>query len=112
MTRRALRIWTWLAMIGSGATLFQTYPITGTGGGGNFGCQRFATNAVSGSLDFCYVFDCQNGFFGGVVDPCNDTSMGPWLLDCPDGIGAADEEEDETDTGTEETDLDELADWF
>ncbi len=105
MRRRVSGVWIWLAMIGSGATLFTTFPITGTTGAGYHGCQRFVSNGVSNSIDFCYLLDCQNGFFGGLVDPCADVSMGEsWLLDCPEAAEAEEGTEDETtetDTSTE-----------
>ena len=70
-------------MIGlSGAVLFQ-YPITGTNGVGG-GCGQWATDSLLSAVDFCYIFDCDNGFFGGAVQPCGDASSGgqPFLLDC------------------------------
>ncbi|GMU23929.1 MAG: hypothetical protein AMXMBFR13_40060 [Phycisphaerae bacterium] len=96
MKRHLRRGWRWLALTFGGATVFQAattttpttpttpvYPITNQVGTGRGGCVRFATNGILNSVDFCYLLDCQNGFFGGVVDPCNDVSSGGGiLLDC------------------------------
>jgi hypothetical protein len=93
-------------MIAGGATLFQEFPFTGTGGGGYFGCTRFATNSVGTAIDFCYLLDCENGFFGGLVDPCADPSAGAWLLDCPNGVGGGTNGGDD---GTDDNDTDQNA---
>lgn len=100
---RSRRVWTWLGMALSGATLFQVpnygvgfttgYPDYGVGtpsGVGNLGsggCARFATNGLASSVDFCYLLDCDNGFFGGLVSPCGDpnSSADNYLVDCPGG---------------------------
>jgi hypothetical protein len=87
----------------SAGTLFQAFPITGTGGGGYHGCSRFATNALANSVDFSYLLDFQNGFLGGVIDPCNDPSSGPLFLDCENagtGGGTTDTTTDTTTTDT------------
>lgn len=54
-------------------------------------CIAFGSSQLLGTVDFCFVFDCQNGLFGGVVDPCPDpltdvldgesTNL---FVDCPD----------------------------
>lgn len=93
MKRHGLRTWLWLAMTLGGATLFQ-YACTGVGGGGYYGWQRFVSNGVLGAVNWCYVLDCQSGFFGGIINPCTDPSLGPWLLDCPDaGAGNGEAEQ-------------------
>jgi hypothetical protein len=51
------------------------------GGSSGTGCSRFATNGLSSSVDFCYLLDCQNGFFGGVVNPCAGGTSS-LLVDC------------------------------
>lgn len=78
MNRRMTRIWVWLAMIVAGATMFQFSTNTGAYSGG---CGEFYANGIVGSLDFCYLFDCENGFFGGAIDPCDPNN--PSLMDCP-----------------------------
>lgn len=54
-------------------------------------CIAFGADQLLGTLDFCFVFDCQNGLFGGVVDPCPDPLTDPLdgtstnlFVDCPD----------------------------
>lgn len=94
MKRRKNRIWSWLVLICSGATLFQVFPITGTGGAGNYGCSRFATNSIGNAIDFCFIFDCENGFFGGLIDPCAPSAGGPLFVDC-ENFDAGDNEDDE-----------------
>jgi len=104
MKRGISGIWQWLAMALGGATLFQAYPITGVGGAGGYGCQRFATNGLANSIDFSYLLDFQNGFFGGVVDPCGDLSSGPLFLDCEGAVRGPAAAADETGvTGTSTT---------
>ena len=55
----------------------------------NLGCESFAGESMMTSLDFCFIFDCNNGLFGGTVKPCqqgtdeNRDPTGPLLLDCP-----------------------------
>ena len=91
MTRRQ-RGWIWLAMMCGGVTLYQGIgfttgylPLFGgvIGGQSGTGCARFASNGLATSVDFCFVFDCQNGFFGGIVDPCAG-GTGSLLVDCTD----------------------------
>jgi len=80
MKQRTCRWLTWLAMILGGATLFQSIGFTGSGLNG--GCARFQSNGVFSATNFCVLFDCENGFFGGVIDPCDDPSQAATLLDC------------------------------
>ncbi len=91
MTRRQ-RGWIWLAIVCGGATMYQGLGFTTgylpnygglIGGSRGTGCARFATNGLASSIDFCYLLDCQNGFFGGIVDPCAGGTTGNLLVDCP-----------------------------
>jgi hypothetical protein len=56
-------------------TLFQT------------NCISFASDEVQRSVNFCFLFDCQNGALGGLIDFCpnatGDTSTGNTFVDCP-----------------------------
>jgi hypothetical protein len=61
------------------------------------GCMSFAGDQFLATVDFCFVFDCQNGILGGVFDPCSgtnprsnptgsvddDTVSGNLFIDCP-----------------------------
>lgn len=62
------------------------------------GCSSFLGESLLVTADFCFVFDCQSGLFGGAIDPCpgigsgNQTFEGatqsPLFTDCPTGGGA------------------------
>jgi hypothetical protein len=39
------------------------------------------------SVDFCFLFDCQNGAIGGLIDPCGNP---PLFADCGDGTDGDD----------------------
>jgi hypothetical protein len=83
MKRRMSRWAIWICF-GLSGTVFQ-FPITGSLGIGGGGCTTFATTGALNSVDFCAIFDCENGFFGGTVQPCGTQSTGgqPLLVDCP-----------------------------
>ena len=85
MHRRTRRIGIWLALLTGGATLFQTVGFTTNTGAFRGGCREFAMNGVSSAVDMCYLLDCRNGFFGGLVDPCDPQN--PSLLDCGNYTG-------------------------
>jgi hypothetical protein len=38
--------------------------------GGSLGCGSMASEAGIASTDMCFIFDCTNGAFGGLLDPC------------------------------------------
>ncbi len=100
MSQRWNRVMKWLSMAAAGGTHFQAaYPITTTEGI-NGGCNRFVGNAVLSSVDFCYLLDCDSGFFGGLVKPCTDIGSGPFLLDCEGGGTTTDDTGTDTGTGT------------
>lgn len=57
-------------------------------------CMSFGGNQLLRTVDFCFLFDCQNGAFGGLFDWCPDqtdtTSSGTdavqstnLFVDCP-----------------------------
>lgn len=48
------------ALVAAGASVFQI----GTG------CASFAGEQALIATDFCFIFDCQNGAFGGTLQPC------------------------------------------
>lgn len=57
------------------------------GGGTTFqaiaGCTQLFGNAGAAALDFCFLLDCQNGFFGGLAQPCDPQSGFTFFIDCP-----------------------------
>ncbi len=65
--------WLMLALLTAGGTvLFQ----------GNWAaCTRFTADWTATSANWCFVFDCQNGIYGGLIDPCAGSN--PLLVDCP-----------------------------
>lgn len=73
-------------LAGSGAVVFET---------AGAGCASFTGEQALIAADFCFIFDCQNGAFGGTVQPCNGApglSAGipghnPLLVDCPVAAG-------------------------
>ncbi|MCC7294030.1 MAG: hypothetical protein IT449_18365 [Phycisphaerales bacterium] len=40
-------------------------------GDGLGGCASMGFQAASGAVDFCFLFDCTDGIFGGLIDPCS-----------------------------------------
>ncbi len=94
MRKRNSRYLVVSGMILSGAYLFA---------GGSMSCGSLAGEAGVAAVDMCFIFDCTNGAFGGLIDPCGtvpgtDTnagagggqgtgfvgpSSGPLFADCP-----------------------------
>ena len=57
-------------------------------------CLSFVGESAFVSTDFCFIFDCQNGFLGGSIRPCAGQGSGnqtfqnddlPLFADCPNG---------------------------
>lgn len=54
------------------------------------GCISFGGEQALIATDFCFIFDCQTGAFGGIVQPCDGTTSTnqdqgghrPLLVDC------------------------------
>ncbi len=80
MRRRFSRIALVTTMVFGGSYLFQ---------GGNLACGSFASEAAIASLDMCFIFDCTNGIFGGLIDPCA-TVLGTDTGGGEDGGGGSD----------------------
>lgn len=105
MRLRTKRYWTWLVMLLGGASLFQVAGGFTTQNGAISSCSRFWTNGIATSVDFCYLLDCRNGFFGGLVQPCG----GPYsvaddlLVDCSWFVDSANNTNTGTGTGTSGT---------
>jgi len=52
------------------------------------GYSSFTAESALVATDFCFIFDCQNGLFGGTIDPCTTggttaNPTGPFFADCP-----------------------------
>ncbi len=39
-------------------------------GNSNSGCARIAGDTTLTAVNACFIFDCQNGILGGLIDPC------------------------------------------
>jgi len=58
-------------------------------------CVGFLGEELFRTTDFCFIFDCQGGIFGGTIDPCTGVDSGSatvessytstLLNDCPIG---------------------------
>jgi len=48
-------------------------------------CSSYVGESAFAATDFCFIFDCQNGIFGGTIDPC--ATQNPLFVDCPTGQG-------------------------
>jgi hypothetical protein len=59
-------------MLAAAGTLFVS---------GNLTCASFFADSAQSSVDFCFLFDCQNGAIGGLIDPCANNYQ--VFLDCP-----------------------------
>jgi len=84
MKRRVKQIVTALAGAVAIGTLHQT------------GCAGFAGDQFLRTTDFCFLFDCQNGAFAGLFDPCPEILADPdadeegnlsLFVDCPVNVG-------------------------
>jgi len=64
-------------------------------GNGVGACASLGTESLAGAVDFCFIFDCTNGFFGGLVDPCSPIFSKP---NTPGFIGSDSDEAPNTDT--------------
>ena len=81
MSRRRSRIWVAMCLALSGAYLCTS---------GNLTCGSFGADAAVSSTDMCFMFDCDEGIFGGIIDPCTEvggrgsgTTSGTFFADCP-----------------------------
>ncbi len=74
MPKKAKRYLLYLLFLTGGGTLFQ---------GSNAGFARCAGDATLTAINFCFVFDCQNGALGGAIEFCGDQPGDDIFLDCP-----------------------------
>lgn len=69
-------------VMAAGLGLSGAYLLAGSG----TGCINFAAERALQTADFCFIFDCQNGALGGVLQPCVTAGAEPVLFtDCPFG---------------------------
>lgn len=56
------------------------------------GCMSFAGDQLQRSVNFCFLFDCQNGAFGGLINFCPNNATSDanvasgnanTFIDCP-----------------------------
>jgi hypothetical protein len=53
-------------------------------GGGGLGCTSMFGEEALGMFDSCFLFDCQNGAIGGLIDFCSNSPVESVLFtDCP-----------------------------
>jgi hypothetical protein len=76
MRSRVTRITMWVALLGA------------TGGvlaGSGLACASLNGRQALATFDSCFLFDCQNGAIGGLVDFCAESSEESSLFtDCPE----------------------------
>lgn len=96
MKQRLNRWLAWLTIALGSGTLFQVTGFTNTNIPGG-GCSSFYANGIATSVDFCYLLNCDNGFIGGLVQPCGDPNSAEddLLVDCGAGIGTGGEDDQE-----------------
>ncbi len=78
MRTRMRRYLFYLLFLTGGGTLLQ---------GNNAGFVRCAGDTALTAINFCFVFDCQNGALGGGLEFCGDQAGDDIFLDCPTGGG-------------------------
>jgi hypothetical protein len=85
MRRKLRRVAAVAAIVGAGGMMMVS-P--------NFACESFAGESLFTAIDTCFIFDCQSGAFGGVLQPCgialfpnpaDPLSGGPLFTDCVPG---------------------------
>ncbi|HOA73538.1 MAG TPA: hypothetical protein PL151_12040 [Phycisphaerae bacterium] len=95
MAQQLARGLRWLTAALMAGTLFQQVTCTTQNNAyGTF--PRLVENGVLTSIDFCYIFDCQSGFFGGIVQPCGDpnSTADDLFVDCSaTGGGGTDQQQ-------------------
>jgi hypothetical protein len=70
-TRKLLLI---LLLVGSSGMVFQASN-----------CVAFTAENTLAATNVCFIVDCVNGFFGGLVQPCGNPfdTLDDLLADCP-----------------------------
>ncbi len=44
-------------------------------------CGSYVAESGLITADFCFIFDCQNGIFGGTIDPCSGIGSGDQTIE-------------------------------
>lgn len=74
MRNRIRKYLIYLLFLTGGGTLFQ---------GNNAGFGRCAGDTLLTTINFCFIFDCQNGAIGGGLEFCGDQPGDDIFIDCP-----------------------------
>ena len=76
---RRFRMVVLLGVVATGGMLFS---------GSGLACTSFALDQAQTMVDFCFLFDCQQGAFGGLIEFCNETDPErSTFADCPQSEG-------------------------
>ena len=69
-----MRVLLVLLLIGSSGLVFQASN-----------CVAFTAENTLAATNVCFIFDCVNGFFGGLIQPCGNPlfSTDDLVNDCP-----------------------------
>jgi hypothetical protein len=80
MRRTARRVLVWALVVLTNGMVFDAAS-----------CYSFKSDTVLSSVNWCYVIDCQNGLFGGLIQPCGSPLLGTddLLQDCPSPVFTA-----------------------
>lgn len=82
MRLRNSRIQTVLLLVGAAGMLLGTHA--------GLGCASLFGEQAMRMADMCFIFDCQNGAFGGTIDFCsNSNGESPTFTDCPPPTGGS-----------------------
>ena len=72
MRSHRVRTWALLGLVATGGMVFA---------GSGAACASMAFDQTASATDFCFLFDCQQGAFGGLVQFCDEADPTRSLLD-------------------------------
>lgn len=49
-------------------------------------CISYQGESLLTNIDFCFIFDCQGGIFGGTIDPCTGFGSGNQTFETADSL--------------------------
>jgi len=95
MKQRWYRIWLWLALFAGGGITFGGVGFTRTGLGRSCSGTQLYANGLFSMVDFCFLLDCNNGFLGGLLQPCGsaNTAADDFLIDCSPAVSTDDDDQ-------------------